>query len=70
MDTTKLPPVKTSIHLLRAEEVAKLLNLSTSLASLLMHSGAIPTVHLNRSVRVRPSDQDEFIQHSLSIRKP
>jgi len=70
MDITPLPPVKTTFHLLRAAEVAKVLNISTSLAYKLMQAGAIPTVHLNTSVRVRPSDLDEFIQRSWSGWKP
>ena len=54
--------------LLKAEEVAELLSVSRSFAYALMQSGQLPTVHLGRSVRVRPEDLEEFIQLNLIVR--
>ena len=54
--------------LLKAEEVAALLSISRSFAYSLMQSGQLPTVHLGRSVRVRPEDLEEFVQLNLVIR--
>jgi len=54
--------------LLKAEEVAELLSVSRSFAYSLMKSGLLPTVHLGRSVRVRPEDVEEFIQLNLIAR--
>jgi excisionase family DNA binding protein len=54
--------------LLKADEVAELLSVSRSFAYALMQSGQLPTVHLGRSVRVRPEDLEEFIQLNLIIR--
>jgi excisionase family DNA binding protein len=55
-----------SFTLMRAAEVAQVLNVSASLAYKLMESGAIPTVRMNRSVRVRPEDLNEYIQRCWS----
>ncbi len=52
--------------LLRAGEVAKILNISTSLAYKLLQAGAIPTVRINRSVRVKSTDLEEYINRSWS----
>ena len=54
--------------LLKADEVAELLSVSRSFAYALMQTGQLPTVHLGRSVRVRPEDLEEFIQLHLIIR--
>jgi excisionase family DNA binding protein len=54
--------------LLKAEEVAELISVSRSFAYALMQTGQIPTIHLGRSVRVRPEDLEEFIQLNLVIR--
>lgn len=60
---------ETSIgKLLNAEEVAELLSVSRSFAYALMQTGQIPTIHLGRSVRVRPEDLEEFIQLNFIIR--
>jgi excisionase family DNA binding protein len=48
--------------LLKATDVAKKLNISRSLAYQLMQSGNIPTVRINRSIRVQPSDLAEYIR--------
>ena len=52
--------------LLKAEQVADILNIGLSKAYQLMQSGDIPTVRINRSVRVRPCDLDEYIQRCWS----
>jgi len=54
--------------LLKANEVAELLSVSRSFAYALMQTGQLPTVHLGRSVRVRPEDFEKFIQLNLIIR--
>ena len=55
-------------NLLKANEVAELLSVSRAFAYSLMQSGQLPTVHIGRSVRVRPEDLEEFIQLNLVIR--
>ncbi len=52
--------------LLKATEVAKLLNISRSLAYQLMQRGDLPTVRFGGIVRVRASDLDEYIRRSWS----
>jgi excisionase family DNA binding protein len=51
-------------RLLNADEVATTLSISKSLAYKLMQKNKIPTVKINRSVRVRETDLNEFIQRS------
>jgi len=53
-------------QLLRPSEVMERLNVSRSLAYRLLKTGVIPTVRFSSSVRVRPSDLEEFIQRSWS----
>ena len=48
--------------LLKASEVAELLNVSRAMSYHLMQSGQIPVVRINRSVRVRPDDLRSFIE--------
>jgi excisionase family DNA binding protein len=48
-------------RLLNCEEVASLLNVSRSFVYLIMKRGDVPTVRLGRSVRVRPSDLEQYI---------
>ena len=50
------------IVLLKASEVAEILNIGVSKAYQLMQKGEIPTVRIDHSVRVRPNDLDEYIQ--------
>jgi excisionase family DNA binding protein len=52
--------------LLTANDVARKLNISQSLAYRLMQVNLIPVVRLGRAVRVRPQDLDEFIKSRLS----
>jgi len=49
-------------YLLRAVDVANVLNVSRSFAYLLMKRGEIPTVRLGRAVRVRQSDLEQYIK--------
>ncbi len=48
--------------LLKANEVAQLLNISRAMSYHLMQSGQIPVVRINRSVRVKPGDLRLFIE--------
>ena len=50
-----------STTLLKASDVARKLNISRSMAYQLMKWGEIPTVKIRRSVRVLPTDLDEYI---------
>ena len=52
----------TVTNLLKANDVAKRLNISRSLAYQLMQNGKIPTVRINRTIRVKESDLEEFVQ--------
>ena len=53
-------------RLLRAREVADRLGISLTFSYLLMQRGEIPTVRLGRSVRVRPSDLEQYIKMNIS----
>ncbi|MCW5856189.1 MAG: helix-turn-helix domain-containing protein [Anaerolineales bacterium] len=53
-------------RLLRAREVAKILNVSQALAYRLMQMGEIPCVRIGTAVRVRPKDLDAYIEANLS----
>ena len=53
------------IRLLKAMDVADILNISRSMAYRLMQSENIPTVHLGKAIRVRPEDLDAFIRKNL-----
>jgi excisionase family DNA binding protein len=57
-------------RLLNADEVATTLSISKSLAYKLMQNNKIPTVKINRSVRVRETDLNEFIQRSWTGWQP
>ena len=48
-------------RLLKAEEVATILNVSRSFAYQLMKSGQLRTVRLGHSVRVHPADLEKYI---------
>jgi len=52
-------------RLLTALEVAYRLHISRCSAYNLMQRGAIPTVHLGKSRRVRPRDLESFIQENI-----
>ena len=52
-------------RLLRATEVAQILNVSRAFAYRLMQQGKIRTVVIAKTRRVRPTDLKEFIEKSL-----
>lgn len=54
-------------RLLRANDVAKILNISRPLAYRLMQTGKLPTIRINSSVRVRLEDLEGYIQANRSI---
>jgi excisionase family DNA binding protein len=51
-----------SKKLLKAKEVAEILQVSRSMAYRMMQRGEIPTVRVGSAVRVRGSDLEEFIK--------
>ena len=52
--------------LLKPSDVAKLLNISRSLAYRLLQNGTIPVVRINSAVRVRAQDLESFIKQHKS----
>jgi excisionase family DNA binding protein len=58
--------VKMTEKLLKATEVAEILDVSRSFAYRLLKQGEIPSVRFGRSVRVRPQDLDTFIVSNVS----
>ena len=55
--TNKYPNNKTSVNrILKAKEVAEILNVSRSFVYQLMQSGQIPTVRIGKTCRVRCQD--------------
>lgn len=50
--------------LLRASDVARILNVSRGKAYSLLASGQIPTVRIGKAVRVDPRDLAAFIERS------
>ncbi len=63
-DRTDYQTVPEPEKLLRAKDVASILQVSRSNAYLLMKRGEIPTIRVGRAVRVRSSDLEEFIKQS------
>lgn len=55
-----------TIKLLKAVEVAQILNVSRALAYQLMQKGVIPTVKIQGIRRVRQDDLERLIQESIS----
>jgi excisionase family DNA binding protein len=53
-------------RLLRANDVAKILNISLALAYRLLQMGEIPCVRIGTAVRVRPEDLDAYIDANLT----
>lgn len=53
-----------SKRLLKAKEVAEILQVSRSMAYRMMQRGEIPTVRVGSAVRVRGSDLEVFIKNS------
>ena len=52
-------------RLLTAPDVARILNISKGAAYNLIQLKQIPSIRINRNVRVRPEDLDEFISQNL-----
>ncbi len=53
-------------HLLKPEDVASTLSLAKSTVYKLLQVGDIPSIKIGRSVRVRPTDLDDFIEQQLN----
>jgi len=64
MNSTKNSPQNYE-RLLKAIDVAEILNISRAMAYELMRKGEIQTVHIGASRRVRPIDLQEFIAQNL-----
>lgn len=62
-----IPSINLETRLLRANDVAKILNISRPLAYRLMQTGKIPTVRINRSVRVRLEDLERYVQANFIV---
>ncbi len=56
----------TQIKLLKATEVAEILNISRSLAYKLLKNRTIPTVRVGTAIRVRPADLNNYIRENLN----
>jgi excisionase family DNA binding protein len=66
-ETTRITFQTTDIkRLLKPQDVAAILNVSRSYAYLILQNGRLPSVHLGRSVRVRPEDLRAFIEKSAT----
>ncbi len=55
--------------LLKAEEVANMLDCSKSFVYQMIRTGQMPVVRLGTAVRVRPEDLDAFVQENLDGQK-
>jgi excisionase family DNA binding protein len=53
-------------ELLKADDVARLLNISKPMAYRLMQRGDIAVIRINTAVRVKPSDLQAYIDRSRS----
>lgn len=60
---TQNPPVR----LLKAVEVAEVLNVSRAFAYKLMRQGEIPSIRIGRSVRVRQQDLFTYIDNNVEF---
>lgn len=56
----------TPVRLLKATEVAKILNISRAMAYQLMQQGKIRTVRIESARRVRLADLHDYIEENLS----
>ena len=52
--------------LLKPGDAARMLNISRSLVYRLIRSGEIPVVRINSTVRIKPSDLNNFIEQRQS----
>jgi excisionase family DNA binding protein len=55
-----------SSKLLKATDIAEILNISKAMAYQLMKNGKIRTVHIGSARRVRPADLQTYIQENLT----
>ena len=55
-------------RLLKASDVAEILNISKAFAYKLMQSGALPTVRIEGARRVRAEDLDAYIDENIQPR--
>ena len=69
METTYIGENRNEI-LLKATDVANILNISRSMAYKLMQDGDLPTVHIGNARRVRYKDLLLFIQTNLKQKLP
>ena len=53
-------------QLLKAVDVAEILNISRALSYRLLQQGEIPVVKIRSAVRVRPTDLEGYIQKRLN----
>ncbi len=58
--------INTNPRLLRANDVAKILNISLALAYRLLQTGELPCVRIGTAVRVRPEDLEAYIDANLT----
>ena len=58
--------MKTDTVLLKAADVARVLNISRSMAYQLMQRLEIATVRIGRATRVRPQDLERFITQNVT----
>ena len=65
MEKSESPKIN-EIRLLRASEVAQILNVSKAFAYRLMQQGRIRSVIIEKAVRVRPEDLQTFIEQHLT----
>lgn len=68
MENSFINPSKTSFEgsLLTAREVAEYLSLGLSTVYLLIQNGDLPSIRINRSVRVNPHDLIDFIEQNTA----
>ena len=50
--------------LLKATDVARILNISRALSYRLLQKGEIPIIRINNAIRVMPNDLENFIEKS------
>ena len=56
---------KNELILLKATDIADILNVSRAMAYKIMQKGEIPTVRIGKSIRVRLSDLNAYIHNNL-----
>jgi len=57
----------TSENLLKASDIARILNISKALSYRLLQKGEIPSIRINHAVRVIPDDLEKFIKKHRNI---